>query len=392
MTDARRFDLHQLARLWGQRAAFRTRISAIAFSPRSATRRSSTSACFRRTGRSSISRPPCCTSSSRGPPTGRRNLGHARRHAKQFSYYSKSAKPDVPGAFWLPKATGLGWPLAIRIDMAPLEPELVKLQPISVLANIRLHRTPGIPYGDFWAGQAFSPVEPVPTRQRPTGRPLAQRRPRRHQLLPRHYRPRRDRARLHRHRRPPQLLPRRRRRLPFRPRAPLDVHEQPDKRKIPRFTTTLDYHFATGDVHVEMLPEAGKLDIDSATPEVLYRVNIALGIEPERARAIALAIDDWRRPGASAAPADYTALGPTFRVLHTSIREIEELLQVNGVTPELFYGTYLPAAEGSGTAGPRLVPHPGLIDCYSVFGSRTVSTSIPLSPPYSPASACLPKP
>lgn len=67
----------------------------------------------------------------------------------KFSYYQKSTRPETPGAFWLPKATGMGWPLAIRIDMAPLEPELIKLQPISVLASMRLHRTPGIPYGDF---------------------------------------------------------------------------------------------------------------------------------------------------------------------------------------------------------------------------------------------------
>jgi hypothetical protein len=67
----------------------------------------------------------------------------------KFSYYTKSRKPDVPGALWVPKATGMGWPLAIRIDMAPLEPRLVKMQPISVLASMRLHRATDIPYGDF---------------------------------------------------------------------------------------------------------------------------------------------------------------------------------------------------------------------------------------------------
>jgi general secretion pathway protein K len=150
------------------------------------------------------------------------------------------------------------------------------------------------------------------------------------------------------------------------------VKSTPDKRKIPRFSTAVDYHFATGDVHVELLPEAGKLDVNAATPEVLYRVNMALGMEPERARQIALAIDDWRRPGAEAVAPDahYMALGPTFRVLHTSIREIEELLQVKGVTPDLFYGTYIPAPEGADPRTPRLVPRPGLIDCFSVFGSK----------------------
>jgi hypothetical protein len=42
----------------------------------------------------------------------------------------------------------LGWPLAIRIEMAPLRPDLVRLLPISVEAQIHLHRAPDIPYVD----------------------------------------------------------------------------------------------------------------------------------------------------------------------------------------------------------------------------------------------------
>ncbi len=65
-----------------------------------------------------------------------------------ISYYVKSKDPNVPDPVWLPRATGLGWPLAIRIDMAPLTPDLAKLQPLSVLAQIHLHRAPDIPYVD----------------------------------------------------------------------------------------------------------------------------------------------------------------------------------------------------------------------------------------------------
>lgn len=45
------------------------------------------------------------------------------------------------------------------------------------------------------------------------------------------------------------------------------------------------------------------------------------------------------------------------------------MLAVNGVTPELFYGTYVPAPDGA-PGGPHLVRHSGLVDCLSVFGSR----------------------
>lgn len=148
------------------------------------------------------------------------------------------------------------------------------------------------------------------------------------------------------------------------------VKAPPDKKPIPQGSVAVDYQFPTGIVHVEFLPEAGKLNVNSATPEVLFNLNVALGMEPERARAVALAIDDWRKPSATANllnPENF-ASGPTFRVPHASIQEIEELLQVQGITPDLFYGTYVPAPEGA--AGPRLLARPGLVDCLSVFGSK----------------------
>jgi general secretion pathway protein K len=61
---------------------------------------------------------------------------------------------------------------------------------------------------------------------------------------------------------------------------------------------------------------------------------------------------------------------PSFRPAHASIREIEELLLVKGVTPDIFYGSYGPA-EGLG-GGARLVQRPGLMDCLSVFGSTAL--------------------
>jgi hypothetical protein len=69
--------------------------------------------------------------------------------ACKFSYYSRSRDPNEPFPKWLPRATGLGWPLAIRIDLQPLDTDTANLQPISVLAQLRLHRAPDIPYGDF---------------------------------------------------------------------------------------------------------------------------------------------------------------------------------------------------------------------------------------------------
>jgi general secretion pathway protein K len=146
----------------------------------------------------------------------------------------------------------------------------------------------------------------------------------------------------------------------------------PDKRMIPRNSVAIDYTFPSGVARVEFIPEAAKLDVNSAPPEELYRLMQALDIEPAQARQIALAIADWRSmaPGAGEFDHYYLSLAPSFRAPHASFQEIEELLLVKGVTPDLFYGTYVPAAGAGGAPGPRLAPRDGLVDCLSVFGSK----------------------
>jgi type II secretory pathway pseudopilin PulG len=41
------------------------------------------------------------------------------------------------------------WPLAVRIDMAPLDPDPAAVQPISVVAPLNLHRNPALTYEDL---------------------------------------------------------------------------------------------------------------------------------------------------------------------------------------------------------------------------------------------------
>ena len=43
---------------------------------------------------------------------------------------------------------------------------------------------------------------------------------------------------------------------------------------------------------------------------------------------------------------------------------------MRGVTPDIYYGTYAPAAESGAEDAPRLMPRAGLANCLSVFGSR----------------------
>jgi general secretion pathway protein K len=143
---------------------------------------------------------------------------------------------------------------------------------------------------------------------------------------------------------------------------------RPNERVIPKGATVVQYAFPSGVTTVELLPEAGKLDVNTLPVQDLNRLMLALGIEPGKAQEVAEAIDDWRRPLQNSGAFDgyYLSLTPSFRAPHASLQEIEELLLVKGVTPEIFYGTYVPN-EGP---GPRLAPRGGLVDCLSVYGSR----------------------
>jgi prepilin-type N-terminal cleavage/methylation domain-containing protein len=64
----------------------------------------------------------------------------------RFSYLMR-ATPAKPKPDWSSSA-GLSWPVAIRVEMAPLTPDAARLQPFTVLAPIRVHRQPEIQYVD----------------------------------------------------------------------------------------------------------------------------------------------------------------------------------------------------------------------------------------------------
>jgi len=138
---------------------------------------------------------------------------------------------------------------------------------------------------------------------------------------------------------------------------------------LPRFWTytmrRLPMRFPSGDALVEVIPESSKLNINRADPDDLYRVVFAVSGDPARARQIADGIMDWRSPAASPSAFDqyYLSLSPTFRARHASFLEIEELLLVRGMSPELFYGNYTTGADG------RLYARGGLRDALSVWGS-----------------------
>lgn len=128
----------------------------------------------------------------------------------------------------------------------------------------------------------------------------------------------------------------------------------------------MEMTFPSGNAIVELIPESAKLNVNLATPQDLLAVVTAVVGDAGRAREITDGILDWRQ-GGPGSPFDsfYLGLGPTFRARHASLEEIEELMSVRGVTPELFYGNFVAGPQG------ELYARGGLRDCLSVWGSTT---------------------
>jgi general secretion pathway protein K len=140
-----------------------------------------------------------------------------------------------------------------------------------------------------------------------------------------------------------------------------------------RGTPRLSFDFPSGVATVEVIPESSKLSLNAATGEELFRLFAALGVAPDRAGDLALAIVNARTPQPVPPLAPLLSVVPTFQPRHASFQEIEDLLLVQGMTPELFYGTYERDESG------LLVRRAGARDCLTVHagGALDVNTSEP---------------
>jgi general secretion pathway protein K len=129
----------------------------------------------------------------------------------------------------------------------------------------------------------------------------------------------------------------------------------------------LVFTFPGGDAAVEIIPESSRLNVNTVQSEQLLGLLLAMGLAELPARQITSAIIDWRSPGAGGgrSPFDpiYLARSPSFRPPHASLEQIEELLSVAGVTPEMFHGRYERGPDG------RIVRRAGLKHCLSVYST-----------------------
>jgi general secretion pathway protein K len=105
-----------------------------------------------------------------------------------------------------------------------------------------------------------------------------------------------------------------------------------------------------GDFSYRITDEEGRLNINSGGERV-GRLLQALGVDRSTRDAIGGAVEDWRDANdlvrANGAESDdYLSLPVPYRARNGNFQDTAELLQVKGVTPELYHGT----AEQAGLA------------------------------------------
>lgn len=102
------------------------------------------------------------------------------------------------------------------------------------------------------------------------------------------------------------------------------------------------WRYGGAQLEVRVTDENGKLDINQADPQTLAALIQGEGIEAADAARLAGAIVDWRdadtlsQPSGGGEDADYASAGLPYGAKDGDFEGVAELLQVIGMTPELY--------------------------------------------------------
>lgn len=129
--------------------------------------------------------------------------------------------------------------------------------------------------------------------------------------------------------------------LVFR-RARVEPIEVPSREDVP---------LGRGRLAYRITDEETRLNLNRATPDVLHRLLTELGVERQARDVVVDSIQDWRDPNEdyrlNGGESDYyLSLPVPYRSKNADFDSVDELLQVKGVTPEIFYGR--PESPGLG--------------------------------------------
>lgn len=116
--------------------------------------------------------------------------------------------------------------------------------------------------------------------------------------------------------------------------------------------------------------EEARLEINVAAPERLTRLLDAIGVDRQARDVIVDSVQDWRdtndehRPNGAESEDYYLRQPVPYRARNGNLQDVSELLQIRGVTPQIFWG------EPGRDAG---AARPGLSALVSVTGRRLVN-------------------
>ena len=122
--------------------------------------------------------------------------------------------------------------------------------------------------------------------------------------------------------------------------------------------------FPTGEVEVEIIGESGKLDLNRAPPQALARVLAASGLDPAASLTMAFNIVDSR--SGRLGPPDGARSLSSFSSSGASFKQLEDLLMVPGIDPQVLYGTFIRNRKG------QLVRVGGLYHHVTLWGAGAV--------------------
>jgi general secretion pathway protein K len=104
-----------------------------------------------------------------------------------------------------------------------------------------------------------------------------------------------------------------------------------------------DISLGRGRLSYRISDEEARLHLNRATPDVLQRLLTELGVERQARDVVVDSVQDWRDQNEeyrlNGAESDYyLSLPVPYRSKNADFDSVEELLQVKGVTPEMFRG------------------------------------------------------
>ena len=101
------------------------------------------------------------------------------------------------------------------------------------------------------------------------------------------------------------------------------------------------FDFEGASIELKITDESGLIDLNIADQAMLTELFMGVGVEPDQAAALAAAIQDWRDPDDLVSPngaeeAEYAAEGLAWGPNNAPFSMVSELLQVLGMTPDIY--------------------------------------------------------